>query len=86
MSSTGWVNRVNRSEIFAPYRTDSNVGSRTTWISGRQEEGMYLAQKKVRTHINTGVAGKKNCEVAGMRMAARYAVGIRTLSKRESMM
>jgi len=72
--------------MFAPYNTDSRVGRRTTWMFGRQEEGMYLAQKKVRTHIRTGVAGKKNCEVAGIMMAAIYAVGMTAFNKRESIM
>lgn len=50
---------------------------------GRQEEGMYRAQKKVNTHARTGVAGKMNCEETGRRMAMRYAEGMKIWKNRE---
>jgi hypothetical protein len=80
------VNLVKRSEMLAPYKIDSSVGSRTTWMLGLHEDGIYLAQKNVMAHIRTGVAGNTNWDVTGIKTAARYATGINALRRCESMM
>jgi hypothetical protein len=38
---------------------------------------MNFAEKKVRSHERMGVAGRTNCDVAGIKRARMYAVGIR---------
>lgn len=69
ISSRGCVNLVWRSDMFAPYSTDSRAGRRATWMVGLCSEGMNRAEKNVMTHTRTGVAGKKNWFVTGMSIA-----------------
>jgi hypothetical protein len=40
ISRMGWVKRVRISEMLAPYKTDSRVGSKATEIPGRHETGV----------------------------------------------
>lgn len=42
---------------------------------------MNLDVKNVRTQANTGVAGRKNCEVKGMMIDIVYNTGIPSLMK-----
>ena len=59
ISRIGCVKRVRKSEIFAPYRTDSRVGRRDTLIDGRYSTGINRDEKNVITHVRMGKAGKK---------------------------
>ena len=68
-SRTGLVYLVCRSEILAPYNTDSSAGRRLTWIFGLCDVGMKRAEKNRMSQEKTGVAGRTNCEVRGMSMA-----------------
>lgn len=58
------MKRVRKSEIFAPYRTDSRVGRRDTLIDGRYSSGINREEKNVITHVRIGRAGKKLKEIA----------------------
>ncbi len=57
------------SDILAPYKTDSRVVSRDTAIPGLYCGGRYREVKYVSTHMRTGDAGMKNCEVMGSNKA-----------------
>jgi hypothetical protein len=80
MSRTGFVIRVRISEMFAPYSTDSSVGSTETQIcEGRIASGVYLEDQYSTNQENIGVAGRMNCEVKGIKRPVTYAATMRSL-------